>query len=174
MSLSLVKPQRLSSYRPRSNFEARAESKSKTESGSWWLRTLTTSSASTGRSSVPVVLVAAFIVLMRQRKLPDAAAVRTESRDSRCRADAVGAEVEVAIGSHHVHIREVETAGDHRGCAPGRCAPSMGRETNNGLSALLLARGLYQLFARLEQRIWTRFPTHPYSTGSRPRQIFAR
>src|SRR5712691_12024658 len=117
MGWSLVKPQRLSSYRPRSNFEARAESKSKTESGSWWLRTLTTSSASTGRSSVPVVLVAAFVVLMRQRKLPDGAAVRTESRDSRCRADAVGAEVEVAIGSHHVHVREVETAGDHRRCA---------------------------------------------------------
>src|SRR5205823_7614463 len=48
-------------------------------------------------------------------ELPDGAAVRTESSDSFGRADAVGTEVETAIGSYHVHVREVEPVRDHRG-----------------------------------------------------------
>src|SRR2546423_14632156 len=55
---------------------------------------------------------------MRQRKLPDGAAVRTESRDPRRGADAVGAEVEIAIRPDHVHVREIQPGRDHRGCSP--------------------------------------------------------
>src|SRR5438132_11374965 len=61
------------------------------------------------------MVAVALIGLLRQPELPDGAALRTESRDSLRRADAVGAEVEIAIGPHHVHVREVEPGRHHRG-----------------------------------------------------------
>src|SRR2546423_571939 len=54
---------------------------------------------------------------MRQPELPDGAAVRTESRDPRRGADAVGAEVEIAIRPDYVHVREIQPGRDHRGCS---------------------------------------------------------
>src|SRR5438034_1545321 len=61
------------------------------------------------------MVAVARIRRLRQPELPDGAALRTESRDSLRRADAVGAEVEIAIGPHHVHVREVEPGRHHRG-----------------------------------------------------------
>src|SRR5438552_19167757 len=61
------------------------------------------------------MVAVALIGLLRQPELPDGAALRTESRDSLRRADAVGAEVEIAIGPHPVHVREVEPGRHHRG-----------------------------------------------------------
>src|SRR5439155_23474213 len=61
------------------------------------------------------MLAGMFARALLEGELPDGAAVRTESSDSFGRADAVGTEVEAAIGSHHVHVREVEPVRDHRG-----------------------------------------------------------
>src|SRR5436309_260220 len=61
------------------------------------------------------MVAVALFGLLPQPELPDGAALRTESRDSLRRVDAVGAEVEIAIGPDHVHVREVEPGRDHRG-----------------------------------------------------------
>src|SRR2546423_15337267 len=77
--------------------------------------TVTTSLLEAGRYSVaaaaPIVVA---VVVVRQRELPDGAALRAEPRNPRRRADAVGAEVEIAIRPHHVHVGEVEPVGNHR------------------------------------------------------------
>src|SRR5256884_4360054 len=61
------------------------------------------------------MVAVARIRRLRQPELPDGAALRTESRDSLRRADAGGAEAEIAIGPGHVHVREVEPGRHHRG-----------------------------------------------------------
>src|SRR5438094_8628549 len=61
------------------------------------------------------MLAGMFARALLEGELPDGAAVRTRYFASLCRADAVGTEIEIAIGSHHVHGREVEPGRDHRG-----------------------------------------------------------
>ena len=59
-------------------------------------------------------LVVAIVALLFQRQLRDRAAARAEAGDSRRRADAVGTEVEIAVGPHRIHVREIEPARDPR------------------------------------------------------------
>src|SRR5947209_11511229 len=77
--------------------------------------TVTTSLLEVGRYSVaaaaPIIVA---IVVVRQRQLPDGAALGAEPWDPRRRADTVGAEVEIAIRPHDVHVGEVEAGRNHR------------------------------------------------------------
>src|SRR5207244_1872562 len=81
----------------------------------WWLSTLATNPLKAGRylvaAAAPVVVA---VVVVREGKLPDGAALRAEPWNPRRRADAIGAEVEIAIRPHHVHVGEIEPGRDHR------------------------------------------------------------
>src|SRR5882672_5700547 len=64
-----------------------------------------------GCYSVPAVVPFAAVVVVRQRELPDGAAARAESHDPPGGADAIGAEVEIAIRPDRVHVGEIEMIG---------------------------------------------------------------
>src|SRR3981081_1403691 len=78
---------------------------------------VTTSPLKPGAYSVPavVVVVTIAVVFVRQCELPDGPASVAELWDPGGGADAVGAEVEIAIRPNHVHVGEVEPGRDHRG-----------------------------------------------------------